>query len=140
MALVIKNPPACAGDIRDAGSVPRSGRSSGGRNGNPLQCHCQDNPMDREAWRATVHGVTNSRTRLNDQHLESCLLIDERFFKNQFPAFSTFSAFHKATVNLQFSSVAQLCPTLRPHESQHARPPCPSPTPGVHSDSHPLSQ
>ena len=37
----------------------------------------------------------------------------------------------------QFSSVAQSCPTLRPHESQHTRPPCPSPTPGVHSDSHP---
>ena len=40
----------------------------------------------------------------------------------------------------QFSSVAQLCPTLRPHESQHARPPCPSPTPGVHSGSRPSSQ
>ena len=40
----------------------------------------------------------------------------------------------------QFSSVAQSCPTLRPHESQHARPPCPSPTPGVHSDSRPSSQ
>ena len=42
--------------------------------------------------------------------------------------------------DLQFSSVAQSCLTLRPHESQHARPPCPSPTPGVHSDSRPLSQ
>ena len=43
--------------------------------------------------------------------------------------------------SVQFSSVAQSCPTLRPHESQHARPPCPSPTPGVHSDSRrPLSQ
>ena len=41
---------------------------------------------------------------------------------------------------LQFSSVAQSCPTLRPHESQHARPPCPSQTPGVHWDSRPLSQ
>ena len=41
---------------------------------------------------------------------------------------------------IQFSSVAQSCPTLRPHESQHARPLCPSPTPGVHSDSRPLSQ
>ena len=41
---------------------------------------------------------------------------------------------------LQFSSVAQSCPTLWPHESQHARPPCPSPTPGVHSDSRPSSQ
>ena len=109
------------------------------RNGYPLQYSCLENSMDRGAWQATVHGVTNSRTRLNDQHLESCLLIDERFFKNQFPPFSTSSAFHKATVNLQFSSVAQLCPTLRPHESQHTRPPCPSPTPGVHSDSHPSS-
>ena len=42
--------------------------------------------------------------------------------------------------SVQFSSVAQSCPTLRPHESQHARPPCPSPTPGVHSDSRLLSQ
>ena len=40
----------------------------------------------------------------------------------------------------QFSSVTQSCPTLWPHESQHARPPCPSPSPGVHSDSHPSSQ
>ena len=40
----------------------------------------------------------------------------------------------------QFSSVTQSCPTLRPHESQHAGPPCPSPTPGVHSNSRPLSQ
>ena len=38
-------------------------------------------------------------------------------------------------ISVQFSSVAQLCPTLRPHESQHARPPCPSPTPGVYSNS-----
>ena len=43
-------------------------------------------------------------------------------------------------LSVQFSSVAQSCPTLRPHELQHARPPCPSPTPGVHSDSRPSSQ
>ena len=43
----------------------------------------------------------------------------------------------KLHVSVQFSSVAQLCPTLCPHESQHARPPCPSPTPGVHPDSRP---
>ena len=42
--------------------------------------------------------------------------------------------------SIQFSAVAQSCPTLRPHELQHARPLCPSPTPGVHSDSHPSSQ
>ena len=44
------------------------------------------------------------------------------------------------THSVQFSSVAQSCPTLRPHESQHARPPCPSPTPGVYSISYPLSR
>ena len=43
-------------------------------------------------------------------------------------------------LSVQFSSVAQSCPTLRPHESQHATPSCPSPTPGVHSDSRPSSQ
>ena len=43
-------------------------------------------------------------------------------------------------LTVQFSSVAQSCPTLRPHESQHTRPPCPSSTPGVKSNSHPLSQ
>ena len=48
---------------------------------------------------------------------------------------------HRLTVSsVQFSSVAQSCPTLRPHESQHARRPCPSSTPGVHSDLHPSSQ
>ena len=49
-------------------------------------------------------------------------------------------SFLTALLTAQFSSVAQSCPTLRPHESQHARPPCPSPTPGVHSNSCPLSQ
>ena len=44
--------------------------------------------------------------------------------------------FHRIIFSVQFSSVAQSCLTLQPHESQHARPPCPSPTSGVHSDSH----
>ena len=48
--------------------------------------------------------------------------------------------FHIFTSSFQFSSVAQSSPTLRPRESQHARPPCPSPTTGVHSDTHPSSQ
>ena len=51
-----------------------------------------------------------------------------------------YSLFKKILILLQFSSVAQSSPTLRPHKSQHARPPCPSPTPRVHSDSCPLSQ
>ena len=59
---VVKNPPANARDTGDAGSIPGSGRSSGGGNGNPLQYSCQENPMERGAWMATVHGVTKSWT------------------------------------------------------------------------------
>ena len=62
MVLAVKNLPANAGDIRDAGSIPGSGRSPGERNGNPLQCSCLENPMDRGAWQATVHSVTESDT------------------------------------------------------------------------------
>ena len=58
---VVKDPPANAGDIRDAGSIPGSGRSPGGRNGNPLQYSCLKNPKDGGAWWATVHGVTKSQ-------------------------------------------------------------------------------
>ena len=54
---LVENPPASAGDIRDAGSNPGLGRSPGGGNGNPLQCSCLENPMDRGAWGATAHGV-----------------------------------------------------------------------------------
>ena len=55
MALVVKNPPAYTGDARDAGWIPGLGRSPGGGPGNPLQYSCLENPMDRGAWRATVH-------------------------------------------------------------------------------------
>ena len=64
VALVVKNPPADAGDLRDQGSVPGLGRSSGGGHGNPLQYSCLENPMDRGAWWATVHAVTKSQTQL----------------------------------------------------------------------------
>ena len=62
VALAVKNLPANAGDIRDAGSILGSGRSPGGGHGSPLQYSCLENPMDRGAWWATVHGVTKSRT------------------------------------------------------------------------------
>ena len=55
-----------AGDVRDAGLIPRSGRSPGEGNGKPLQYSCLENPMDRGAWWATVHGVTKSRTQLSN--------------------------------------------------------------------------
>ena len=61
MVLVIRSLPVSAGDLRDAGSIPVSGRSPEGGNGNPLQCSCLENPMDRGAWWATVHGATKSQ-------------------------------------------------------------------------------
>ena len=64
--LVVKNLPASAGDVRDVGSTPESGRSPGEGNGNPLQYSCLENPKDRGAWWAAVHGVAKSRTRLSD--------------------------------------------------------------------------
>ena len=62
MVLVVKNPPANAGDIRDEGLIPGLGRSLGGGHGNPLHYSCLENPMDRGAWQATVHRVTKSQT------------------------------------------------------------------------------
>ena len=62
MALVVKNPPANAGDIRDACSDPESERSPGEGHGNPLQYSCLENPMDRGAWWATVQRVAKSQT------------------------------------------------------------------------------
>ena len=63
MVLVVKNPPANFGDIKDMGSIPGSGRSPGGGHGNPLQYSCLENPMDRGAW-AIVHRVVKSQTQL----------------------------------------------------------------------------
>ena len=60
MALVVKSPPASAGDVRDTGSIPGLGRSPGEGLGNSLQCSCLENPMERGAWWVTVHGVAQS--------------------------------------------------------------------------------
>ena len=64
MVLVVKNLPGNAGDVRDMGLIPGSGRFPGGRHGNPLQYSCLENPMDRGAWRAAVHRVAKSGTWL----------------------------------------------------------------------------
>ena len=62
---MVKNPPVNADDTRDVGSIPWSGRSTGGGNGNPVQYSCLENPMDRGAWQATVHGVVKSQMQLS---------------------------------------------------------------------------
>ena len=63
---VVKNLSAIAGDSGDAGLIPGLGRSPGGGNGNLLQYSCQENPVDRGAWQATVHGVAKSWTWLSN--------------------------------------------------------------------------
>ena len=64
MALVVKNLPANAGDIRTRDLIPGLGRSLGEGNGKPLQYSCLENPMDRGAWQTTVHRVAKSQTQL----------------------------------------------------------------------------
>ena len=70
MALEVKNPPASAGEIGDAGSIPESGRASAEGNGIPLQYSCMENPMDRGAWRTIDHGIAE----LAGTHAFSCQL------------------------------------------------------------------
>ena len=60
---MVKNPPASAGEVRDASFISGSGRSPGEGHGNSLENSCLENPMDREGWWATVHGVTKSQTQ-----------------------------------------------------------------------------
>ena len=71
VALVVKNPPANAGDVRDARSIPGSGRSPGEGHGNPFQYSCLENPMDRWSWQATVHGVAQSWTWLKQLSMQA---------------------------------------------------------------------
>ena len=80
-ALVIKNLPVSAGDVKGRDSIPGAGRFPGAGNGNPLQYSCLKNTMDREAWWATVHGVPKSRTRLKrlSRHISSMYIRGRGF-------------------------------------------------------------
>ena len=72
VVLVVKNPPASAGDVRDTGLIPGSGRFPGGGHGKPLQYSCLGNSMDKGAWQAIAHGVTKVRHDLvteQQQHI-----------------------------------------------------------------------
>ena len=70
---MVKNSPNNAGDIRDLGSIPGSGRSPGGGHGNPLQYSCLENFTDRGAWWATVHRLAKSWTRLKQLSMHTCI-------------------------------------------------------------------
>ena len=72
VALVLKNPSANEGDIRDTALIPGSGRSPGGGQGNPLQYSCLENPMDGGAWRAMVHRVAKNATQLKGLSADAC--------------------------------------------------------------------
>ena len=73
MALVVKNLPANAGDIKDMGSVPGLGGSPGGGHGNQLQYSGLENPMDRGAWKSAVHRVTKSQTQLKQLSMRTSI-------------------------------------------------------------------
>ena len=75
---VVKSTPASAGDIRELRSIPGSGRSPGGGHGNPCQYSCLENPMDRGAWRATVHRLPRAGPDWSDLaliKLQQCVCI-----------------------------------------------------------------
>ena len=82
VTLVVKNPPSNAGDLRDVGLIPGSGRFPGGGRGSPLQCSCLGNPMGRSAWQATVHRVAKSQTWLKrlSRHVVNKSSIKFSFF------------------------------------------------------------
>ena len=87
VTLLVKTLPANAGDIRDTGSIPRSGRSPGEGNSSPIQYSCLENSMDRGTWWATVHGVAKSRIQL--KWLSTSLLVPNRELGKPWDTLST---------------------------------------------------
>ena len=89
---MVKKPPANAGDVRDTGLSPRSGRSPGEGHGNPLQYSCLENAMDRGTWQVTVHGVAKSQTRLKRLSIVYWIIEKAReFHKNIYFCFTDYA-------------------------------------------------
>ena len=107
---------ASACNAGDPGSIPRLGRSPGEGNGNPLQYSCLKNPMDRGAWRATVHGVAKSRTPLRDfthSHIPQILMDHTYLLKIQCLRFNWTSVFYLATAIISMNIL-----NCSPHSSE----------------------
>ena len=110
VVLVVTNPPINAGNIRDTGSIPGSGRSPGGGHGNPLQYSFLDNPKDRGAWWAPVYRVARSWTRLEWLSMHTDIIISvilSVFLLLNFPCTSWF--FIMCLSCLNFNSLIFLC-------------------------------
>ena len=151
VVLMVKNPPANAGDMRDAGLIPGSRKSSGEENGNPLQYSCLENPTDRGTWQATVHVVGKSQMRLNTH---TCALNEEGKLAFQLcekrikqPFQDNLRHRWKTVVCMLTTNMASvqfscsvMSDSLRPHGLQHTRSPCPLPIPRIYSHSCPLTQ
>ena len=104
-------------------------------NGNPLQCSCRENPRDGGAWWAAVYAVAQSQTRLKRLSSSSSSHIGLRL-----PWRWKIDMVRLTDGRSDQISRSVVSDSLQPHELQLARPPCPSPTPGVHPDSRPYSQ
>ena len=101
---------ASACNAGDLGSIPGSESFPGGGNGNPLQYSCLQNPMDRGAWRATVHGVAESRTRLSDFTHSLTLRPWSGLFRWDSTSIATNEQCHQRLLHLQVCNI--LAPTL----------------------------
>ena len=99
---------ASAYNAGDPGSIPGLGRSPGEGNGNPLQYYCLENPMDRGALQATVHGVAKSRTRLSNltyslTHSDMNRNLNEGYTDGKRVHKKMFNTYHKGNANENFS-------------------------------------
>ena len=107
------NEPAC--NVGDLGSIPVLGRSPGEGNSHPLQYSCLEKPMNRGAWRATVHGVTRSRTRLKQLSMHACMFSHYPFFFSCNKNFKDLSS--QQLAHRQYRCINQsACCTLRPQD------------------------
>ena len=136
-------------------------------NDNPLQYSCLESPVDRGAWWVTVHGVAQSQTRLKQLSMHACIGegngnplqysclqnsrdggawwaaiygVAQSWTRLKWLSNSSREFLKNFKIRSDQISCSVVSDSLRPHELQHAKPLCPSQTPGVHSDSRPLNQ